>query len=125
MPTFDCPRILAAARADPEFNLAARFWDGDLRLEAGDEAVVLEMRGGKAADLGPAAAATSSPAIRVAATPEQWREMLAPVPRPFYQDVNAAVFHHGVTLDAPVTEFGPHYRAIARLIELMREPGSN
>jgi hypothetical protein len=48
--------------------------------------------------------------------------MLAPTPKPFYQDLFGAMTHHGLTLEGDLLgRFFPHYPAARRLIELLRD----
>ena len=55
----------------------------------------------------------------VGATEEVWRELLAPVPRPFYQDLFGAQLHHGVRLSPEPLDYAAYYPALRRLVQLL------
>jgi hypothetical protein len=50
--------------------------------------------------------------------------LLAPVPRPFYQDLFGAQLHHDIELNANPLDFAPYYPALRRLLEILREARS-
>ncbi len=124
--SFGAPRKLAvelpidaatrAANDDAEFRIAARFWTADLRLASGERAWVLRLRDGRIDAVAPGESASDA---GVAAPSEVWREMLAPVPRPFFQDLYGASVHHGLRFDNP-DALWPYYPALRRLVELLR-----
>ena len=112
----------AAARAandDGEFKIAARFWNADVRLASGEQAWLLRLRDGRIAHVVRDAGASGADA-GIAAPSEVWREMLAPVPRPFFQDLYGASLHHGLQLENPEALW-PYYPALRRLLELLRD----
>lgn len=112
--------IEAAARAandDPEFRIAARFWSTDLRLASGERAWLVRLRDGRIAEV--AAARGGSADAGIAAPADVWREMLAPIPRPFYQDLYGAALHHGLEFEN-ADALWPYYPALRRLVELLR-----
>lgn len=120
MPAIDIPRLCEAANSDPEFRLAARLWDGTLRIDVGADVHLLNLSAGRATP-GEAGAAFSYD-VRVAGPAEGWREMLAPVPRAFYHDLSAAAARHGFALEG---DSDAYYPALRRLVELLRaqQPG--
>ena len=117
MALFDLDAIPDAANLDEEFRLAARFWDTTLALEAESESARLEIREGRIA----AATPSGSAAVTVRGRDGDWRELLAPVPRPFYQDLWGAMTHHGMTLEGEVEGVWAYYPALRRLLELLRK----
>lgn len=112
--------IVGTANADAEFQLAARLWTGNVRFEMGDDAFMLKMREGRIESLAPAA--KSEPCeVTISAPDADWLEMLKPVPKPFFQDLMAAISRQDFRLDgADLVAFYPYYRATCRLIEIMR-----
>jgi hypothetical protein len=121
MPLFDPGRAAATANADGEFRIAARFWDGDVCFDIGADAYHLEVRGGRIASFAPlAAGAEPSWILRLSGPEAMWREMLVPTPRAFFHDFQAASFREGLVVEGDVVSYGPYYRAVARLIEIMR-----
>ncbi|MDO8434100.1 MAG: hypothetical protein Q7S58_17010 [Candidatus Binatus sp.] len=127
MALFDTTAIAAAANADGEFQLAARLWNTDLRFDVGDDSYLLRMRDGRIAEfapLGASAASSVNTDAQISAPLDDWQELLKPVPKPFYQDLMAAVTRHNFKIEGDLTGFHPYYRATCRLIELMRQSRS-
>jgi len=119
--TFDAVVTLAAD--DGEWRIAARMWNAVLRLDVDQVAHLLRIENGKLVNH--TAAPASDPAatpytVRVAATGDGWRELLAPVPRPFYQDLYGAMTRHGFTAGGDFESFFAYYPAVRRLVELLR-----
>jgi hypothetical protein len=57
----------------------------------------------------------------ISAPVEDWRELLEPIPKPFFQDLMAAITRHNFKLEGDLVAFHPYYRATCRLFELMRQ----
>ena len=119
MPLFDTNAITSAANADGEFKLAARLWNADIRLEVGSEAYLLRMRGGLISEF--AKSEASKWDAKISAPESDWKELLQPIPKPFYQDLMAAITRQGFKLEGDLLGFNPYYRAMCRLFELMRK----
>ncbi len=111
-------RIREAANADPEFTLAARFWDGRVRFDVGGEPYLLAVDGGRISSF---EQEEGEAPIRISAPAAEWDELLKPVPRPFYQDLMAAASRQGFTIEGEENGFRPYYPAIRRLIDIMRD----
>jgi hypothetical protein len=123
MPLFDCDAVVRAANADSEFKLAARFWNADLRLAADDETYLMRIRGGLIAAFTPMSgsdAAKSATDVNITGSRAGWRELLRPLPKPFFQDLMAAVSRENFQLEGDLISFYPYYRATCRLLEIMR-----
>ncbi len=118
MRSFDPARVMAAANADGEFLLAARFWTAGVALEVGERRYLLRLEDGRVAAF-EAAVDAQAPDVRIAAPAEAWDEMLSPVPRPFYHDLFAASVRSGFTFQAGVDGLA-YYPALRRLVEIMR-----
>jgi len=82
---------------DGEFRVAARFWNATLRLDMGEASHRLRFEDGSLVDVSPCSADTACD-VFVTASEAEWHELLAPVPRPYYQDLFGAQFQHGVRL---------------------------
>jgi len=116
---FDSSRLVAALNDDGEFRVAARLWTGAIRLDSGAEPYLLTMEDGRAIDFEPAIDDDAAE-LRIAATPEQWEQLLAAEPRPFYHDLYAARTWQGVTFEGDQERWAPHYPAVRRMLEVMR-----
>ena len=121
MPLFDTNAIAAKANSDGEFKLAARLWNTEIRLEVGSDAYLLRMREGRIGEF-----SKGNPSrwdMKISAPESDWNELLRPVPKPFYQDLMAAMTRQNFKLEGDLLGFNPYYRAICRLFELMRNSG--
>jgi hypothetical protein len=115
--------IAGAANSDGEFQVAARLWNGSVRLEMGDDALLLQMREGRIESFTPiekSRLATTAADVRISAPDADWIELLKPVPKPFFQDLMAAMSRQNFQLEGDLVAFYPYYRATCRLIEIMR-----
>lgn len=111
--------------ADAEFRLAARLWDATLRLDVGDASHRLRFRDGSLAEVEPCAAEDPCD-LFVGASEDAWRELLEPVPRPYYQDLFGAQLLHGIRLPGDPLAYAAYYPALRRLMQLLsasREDG--
>ena len=116
----DWSTLVARANDDGEFRLHARFWNARLRFAIGEKAVRLDVRDGTLAPAVPWFGGIAAN-LDVSAPEGDWRAMLSRVPRPFYQDLQAATVHHGFHVTGDTKHYCAYYPAIRRLIELMRE----
>jgi len=115
-------RLLEAVNADPEFRLAARFWNGSFRFSIGAaEAYVFRVRDGVLVDVNCAPWVFDPFDFEIAGPGEGWEAIFAKEPRPFYQDVFPAIIRHGFSLGGDVESFLAYHAALRRLIAVMRE----
>ena len=102
---------------DGEFMLAARYWDGGLRLVIGTQNLELGVRAGNP----DASSGLSGGVIELSAEPSVWEKILAPVPERFHNDVMANVMQgRGIERNADPVVFAQYFAAAARAIELLR-----
>jgi DsbC/DsbD-like thiol-disulfide interchange protein len=120
MPLADPTRLQASANADPEFRLAARYWNTTLSLESPSHALRVEIADGQIANCREGEAGEPA-TITVAGPDDGWAQFLAPVPRPFYQDLlGGCVQHHGFTVAGDLLALSAYYQATQRLVAVMR-----
>lgn len=114
-----CGALQAALNGDPEFQLAARYWDASLRLGIGGAPLRVRIEQGRVAEIGPA---DPEEAVDLAIDgPEAaWEKLLAAVPRPFYQSVYAAAVHHELSLSGDPLSLYAYLAALTRLIDVLR-----
>jgi len=113
--------LLEAINADPEFRLAARYWNGSFRLSMGaDEAYIFRVRDGQVVHLNRQPTVFDAWDFEIGGPKEGWAEILAKVPRPFYQDPASAVFRHGFTLGGDIESFFAYHPALRRVIAVLR-----
>lgn len=116
----DWNALKARANSDGEFLLHARFWNSTLKLRRGGDAWRLDVRGGKLDAIGSWSGAIAAN-LAIDAPEEDWDALLAPLPRPFYQDLYGATLHHGFEVAGDTRHYCAYYPALRRLLELMRE----
>jgi len=116
----DWSTLVARANADAEFRLHSRFWNARLRLALGDKQWRVDVRDGALGTVEPWFGGIAAN-LDVSAPLADWEAMLAAVPRPFYQDLQAATVHHGFRVAGDTRHYCAYYPALRRLIELMRE----
>ena len=120
MSRVDPTMLQARANADPEFRLAARYWHATLSLESPAGALRVTIADGHITTC--EEATPGQPAtITIVAPDAEWEAFLAPVPRPFYQDLlGGCVQHHGFTVAGDMLSLSAYYQATQRLFALMR-----
>lgn len=113
--------LQSALNGDSEFRLAARYWDGSLQLEFGDDVYLIRLRAGEVSGVesAPLAEAGTGDVI-ISAPVEDWAQLLARVPRPYYQEFYPASMHHGFDLGGDPDYLWPYYTAIRRSGEILR-----
>jgi hypothetical protein len=110
-----------ALNQDPEFRLQARYWDGSLRFEFGDDIFWLRLKDGEVKSV--ETKGDAKPGIGdvvVSAPVSDWGEMLQPIPRPFYQDFYPALTHHSFKVEGDPDYIWPYYAAIRRSGQVLR-----
>jgi hypothetical protein len=105
---------------DPEFRLAARFWDCRIRYRLGDDAFVLVIRNGEVAAVVERPGVFDDYEIDIAADEASWQKILAPVPPPFYHDLFPAQLHHGLRMSGDLASLLAYYGAVRRITDVMR-----
>lgn len=109
-------RLAGRANADGEFRLAARYWDGNVVFELGQNVLRFAVVDGVLAE----GSAPSGRDIRLVATADVWAKVLAPVPPPYFNDLMpAAAF--GMGIHAVPETLWQCYPAVRRLVDLLRE----
>ena len=117
--------LLEAINSDPEFRLAARYWNGSFRLGmAPDEAYVFRIRDGRAVDVNRQPTPFDAWDFEIGGPADGWKQLLSAVPPPFYQDVASAVLRQGFTLGGDVESFFAYHGALRRVIDVMRHTSS-
>ena len=106
---------------DGEFKLAARFWNGALRLLVGDRALSLQLNNGIAAAR---TLELSGDVISISGPAGLWELLLAQTPPRFCNDI-APLMRAGMTVEGNITTYAQYYPAIMRMIELLRPPAAD
>ncbi len=103
---------------DGEFALAARHWNGGLRLQIGDQRRELALDDGQ---VRPGSNGASQGIIQYKAPEDTWTRMLEAVPERFFNDLTANVAHGlGIEFKGDRVVQAQYYAAIMRAVELLR-----
>jgi hypothetical protein len=108
--------------SDPEFTLNARLWEGRFKLNIGDDPYVFQIHEGKVERIIDQPDMFTEYDFCISGPSEGWEELLAPVPRPFYQDLFSAWLHHGFTVEGDLEQFFGFHMALRRMIQILRQP---
>ncbi len=111
----------AALNDDSEFRLQARYWNGALQLQFGDDAHVFRLAEGEIVGVDSDALAGNACEVIIRAPMEDWYEWVQPIPRPLYHELYPALWHHGFELEGDPDYVWPYYAALRRAGELVRE----
>lgn len=107
----------ARCKGDGEFMLAARHWNGSLRLNIDDEHLLLGVKDGMPGD----SVVDGSGIVELSGSADTWSKILAAVPERFNNDVMANIMTgQGMDRAADPVVFAQYFPAIARAIELLR-----
>ncbi len=120
MTLFDEQAFAEALNRDGEFAIAARFLDGALKLYFDDQALLLRFRDGRLAGMSvPSLFDTADVTIKGPLV--SWRELLQPMPRPFFHDMFAAIVRNEFQWYGNAETFFAYYGAFRRMFQIMRD----
>jgi hypothetical protein len=114
----DWQQLPARVNSDPELRLSARAWTATLRIDVGESSHALHFDDGVLTSVEPTRPDAACD-LFVSASEPTWRELLAPMPRPFFQDLTGAAIHHGVGLPQDPVAYAAYYPALRRLVQVM------
>jgi hypothetical protein len=117
--TFPPQELRDALNGDPEFRLAARYWNGALEFRIGEQRCVVNLAEGEVTEVGQSVRGSMAPVV-ISAPEEDWTQLLELAPRPFYQDFHAASAHHGFRLGGDVETLWAYYAAVRRSADILR-----
>lgn len=104
---------------DPEFTREMRFYDGALKIGVGGRETVARFSDGALTSVTTESVPDDECAIIVRGTDDQWENMLARYPVPFYQCLQTANVKHGLELSTTNETFA-YLPALNRLVQLLR-----
>ncbi|MBJ8347144.1 hypothetical protein [Antrihabitans sp. YC2-6] len=124
MPHVATEEFTEALNRDPEFIIAARYWNAIVRVGLGVETYILKFRDGRLESMAPPAGdnfmtLSRNYDIEIYAPEHEWAQLFVDVPRPFYQDLFAAVTKHDFRFGGDMKMFFAYYAALRRLFKLM------
>ena len=117
----DADHLERALRADPEFQLASRYWTCRIRLTVDECYLTIVVVDGDVVEVQDTMTGFDPYDIVLSGSAQVWRNILAPVPVPFYQDFWSARFMHGFRTDGDLDTLCAYYLAVRRIADLMRD----
>jgi hypothetical protein len=120
MTLFDEARFIARLHEDGEFQIAARYLNGALKLFFGDESCLMTFRDGRLTSLVPGVMFDSAD-VTIRGPVAHWQSFLKPVPPPFFHDIFAGIVSRNFEWFGNSETFFAYYGAFRRLFQLMRE----
>lgn len=109
-----------ALNTDPEFQLSARYWDGRVKLDFGDRVYIISVHDGVVESVVEDPTMYDPSDLSISASSEEWDELLAATPRPFYQDMYSAAVHHEFDIEGDLEQFFAYHSALRRMTQIMR-----
>jgi hypothetical protein len=118
--TFPAEPLKEALNADPEFRIAARYWDGAIEFRIDEEPCVVSLSQGQVVSVSSEDPAVGVLPVVIEAPAADWARLLEKKPRPFYQDYHSASAHHGFKLGGDVETLWAYYAAVRRSADILR-----
>ena len=109
-----------ALNTDPEFQLSARYWNGRVKLDFGDRVYIIGVHDGVVENIQEDPTMYDPSDLSISASSEGWDELLAEMPRPFYQDIYSASVHHDFEIEGDLEQFFAYHAALRRMTQIMR-----
>lgn len=116
----DFAQVLQTANEDFEFTREMRYYTGKLHITVGDQAWLATYDDGKFLSVEPSDTDPQDAAIWIKGTDEQWDDMTAPYPRPFFQSLQSSSIKHGVQL-SNTNQLYAYLPALNRLMQIFRQ----
>jgi hypothetical protein len=116
----DFAAVLTKAADDFEFSREMRYYTGKFHVRVGDVAWLATYDDGKLTEVGSSDTNPGDAAIWIQGTREQWEDMTAEYPRPFFQSLQSSSAKHGVQL-SNTNELYAYLPALNRLMQIFRQ----
>ncbi|MFE7630227.1 hypothetical protein [Kocuria sp. NPDC057446] len=116
----DFADVLHHATEDFEFSREMRYYTGKLHVTIGDQAWLAVYDDGRLLSVAVADIDPQDAAIAIFGTRQQWEEMTAEHPRPFFQSLQSSSIKHGVQL-SNTDQFYAYLPALNRLMQIFRQ----
>lgn len=110
--------------SDAEFLLNARKWEGRFRLADDDATYLFQIHEGRVERIVDGPDMYEPFDFSISGPSAGWAELLAPEPKPFYQDVYSAWVHHGFVVEGDLEQFFGFHMALRRLQQMLRLPAA-
>jgi hypothetical protein len=112
--------VLTQAAEDFEFSREMRYYTGKFHVRIGDTAWLAAYEDGKLTGVATSDPDPADAAIWIKGTSEQWEDMTAAYPRPFFQSLQSSSAKHGVQL-SNTHQLYAYLPALNRLMQIFRQ----
>lgn len=119
MQLIDLKAQATAAMSDPEFSREMRYFNGKLKLAIDSDETILDFVEGKLASASKQSVPDEDCKVFVKGTLDQWTNMLAKYPVPFYQCFQTTNIKHGLKMST-TNETYAYLPALNRLLQFLR-----
>jgi hypothetical protein len=119
MSIVDMQKVATKAKSDPEFKRETRYLNGIVKVHIGPDINLLHFDNGTLLHVANTDLPDEQCKIVVRGTNEQWTELLAELPKPFYQCLQSTAVKHNLHLSNTNETFA-YLPALNRLTVLMR-----
>lgn len=116
----DMKKYFELASQDPEFCRELRYFDGTVKLIMGDDVYCLIIKEGKLITIVDNLSADCPADVTINGTDDMWANLLAKVPKPFYQCLQTTCVKHGMTMTQDPKSYA-YLPAWNRMTKLLRE----
>jgi len=114
--------IKKAINADPEWSIAARFWNATIRFYTNEsDEYFMEIEHGKVVNFQEGSDGYMASTIYVGGPRRAWREVLKTNPKRLCNDFFPAAIHHGMRLGGDLSSLYAYYSAMQRILAVMRQ----
>jgi len=117
---FDPERYYNIASQDKEFNREIRYYDGTVKLIMGEDVFCLIVKEGKLISITDKLSAECPADTIFEGNDVQWMNLLAKVPKPFYQCLQTTCVRHGMQMSNDVKSLA-YLPAWNRMTKMLRE----
>ena len=113
--------VLEGVNGDPEFRIAARFWNARIRFYTNEaDEYFMHIRDGRVVDFVSGSDGYQQSTIYVGGPRATWHDILKPEPARFCNDFFPAAIHRGMRLGGDLSSLYAYYGALQRILAVMR-----
>lgn len=118
---FDAKKYFEIASQDPEFTKEIRYYDGTVKLIMGEDVYHLIIKEGNLLMITDTLSAGCPADTVFDGNDEQWTNLLAKVPKPFYQCLQTTCVRHGMKMsnDAKSLAYLPAWNRMTKMLREM------
>ena len=117
-------RLRTALNEDPEFRIAARYWDGELELDIGERPWVITLASGVVTSVSNDVPPARTGHVVITAPVDDWAKLLQDPPPPFYHDFYPATCWHSFRFGGDSDYLWAYYAAVRRTAVILRATAS-